>query len=89
MIRKLLVVSGNIQDGGIRYFAQMNAAQLKLTGLTKRGAGGTIEIEVQGNESNIDKLIDKLKVGNGFFTVEDIAVKDIEIVANEKIFSIK
>ncbi|MBU5592550.1 acylphosphatase [Clostridium sp. MSJ-4] len=89
MVRKLLVISGNVQDGGIRYFAQMNASSLKLTGCTRRGSGGTVEIELQGEEANINKLIEKLKAGNGFFTVDNIEVKDIEVNPSEKLFSIK
>lgn len=89
MIREKLIISGNVSEGGIRYFAQMKASALKLTGYAKRGLEGTILIEAQGERENISKLKEKLKVGNGFFEVANIESKEIDIIKDEKIFSIK
>lgn len=89
MIRKKLIVTGNIADGGIRYFAQMSASSLKLTGLSKRGEAGSIHIEVQGKEDNIEKFIEKLKVGNGFFKVENIERETLDVISDEKTFLIR
>lgn len=89
MIREKLIVTGKVSEGGIRYFAQMKASSLKLTGYAKRGPEGTILIEVQGEEENISKLKEKLKIGNGFFEITNIESKEIDIIKNEKIFSIK
>lgn len=89
MIREKLIISGNVSEGGIRYFAQMKASALNLTGYAKRGLEGTILIEAQGERENISKLKEKLKVGNGFFEVANIESKEIDIIKDEKIFSIK
>lgn len=89
MIREKLIISGNVSEGGIRYFAQMNASLLKLSGYAKRGPEETILIEVQGERENINKLKEKLKSGNGFFKVTNIESKEIDIIKNEKFFSIK
>lgn len=89
MIREKLIISGNVSEGGIRYFAQMKASSLKLTGYAKRGPEETILIEAQGEEENISKLKEKLKLGNGFFKVTNIESKEIDTIKDEKIFSIK
>jgi acylphosphatase len=89
MIREKLIVTGNIADGGIRYFAQMNASALKLTGLSKRGEAGAIHIELQGAKENIDKFQEKLYLGNGFFKVENIVREEIKVIENERNFLVK
>ena len=40
MIREKLIVSGQVAEGGIRYFAQMKASGLSLTGLLKEEQKG-------------------------------------------------
>lgn len=89
MIREKLIVTGNIGDGGIRYFAQMTASSLKLTGLAKRGEVGAIHLELQGEEENINKFIEKLKIGNGFFKVESIEKESMDLIQGERIFVVK
>ena len=89
MIREKLIVSGQVAEGGIRYFAQMKASGLSLTGFAKRGAEGTILLEVQGEKNNIEKFKEVLRKGNGFFKVADLMSENISVIENEKIFSIK
>ncbi|WP_034849573.1 acylphosphatase [Clostridium hydrogeniformans] len=89
MIRKKLMITGNIGDGGIRYFAQMTASSLKLTGIAKRGEAGAINLELQGEEENIEKFIEKLKLGNGFFKVENIESESMDLVSSERMFLVK
>lgn len=89
MVRKLLTISGEVSEGGIRYFAQMQSSLFKLTGSAKRGSHGTIVIEVQGEEENIKQFIDKVRQGNGFYKVSEIKEENIDIIKDESIFAIK
>lgn len=89
MVRKRLIITGEVSEGGIRYFAQMNAARLNISGFSKRGLEGAILIEAQGEEENIEKLKEQLKKGNGFFKVEEIKEEEIEMIPSEKNFTIK
>ncbi|SFC90672.1 acylphosphatase [Clostridium uliginosum] len=89
MIRERLIISGNISEGGIRYFVQMKSSTLSLSGYVKRGLEGDIIVEAQGEKENIDKLKEKLKIGNGFFKVSEIKAEKIDIVSGEKFFAIK
>lgn len=56
-IRKHIVFYGRVQGVGFRYYAVNKANQLGLTGWVKNLPDGTVEMEVQGEESLIDQLI--------------------------------
>ncbi|WP_459478663.1 acylphosphatase [Clostridium saccharoperbutylacetonicum] len=89
MIRYLIIVNGRVQGVGFRYFLQLTASKLNLTGWCKNLMNGDVEIEVQGLERNVFSFVSEIKKGNGFARVDDIDVKDISVVENEKKFSVK
>ncbi len=89
MIRKRLIVNGSVSEGGIRYFAQMQASAFNLTGMAKRNDNSSVTIEVQGQVENIEKFTDKIRAGNGFYKVTSIEDENVDIIKEEKIFSIK
>ncbi|AQR96927.1 acylphosphatase [Clostridium saccharoperbutylacetonicum] len=89
MIRYLIIVNGRVQGVGFRYFLQLTASKLNLTGWCKNLMNGDVEIEVQGLEKNVFSFVSEIKKGNGFARVDDIDVKDISVVENEKNFSVK
>lgn len=86
MERYHIVVSGIVQGVGFRYFVYEIAARFNLTGWVRNCYDGTVEIEVQGEEENIAKLIEKIRIGNGFSKVEEVSHKVIDIKNNEKSF---
>ncbi|AOR23036.1 acylphosphatase [Clostridium taeniosporum] len=89
MIRYSIKVSGIVQEVGFRYFSQLNATSLSLTGYAKNLYSGEVIIEVQGIQENIDKFIDTILTGNKFSKVYDIELKKIEPIYDEKKFKIK
>lgn len=56
-IRKHIIFHGWVQGVGFRYYAENKAQQLGLTGWVRNLYDGTVEMEVQGRESEIDELI--------------------------------
>ena len=60
-IRKHFYFSGRVQGVGFRYFCQMNAAELNLTGYAHNLNNGMVEIEVQGSEEKINIFLHKSK----------------------------
>jgi acylphosphatase len=89
MIRYLIIVNGRVQGVGFRYFLQLTASKLNLTGWCKNLMNGDVEIEVQGLEKNVFSFVSEIKKGNGFARVDDIDVKNISVVEDEKKFSVK
>lgn len=88
MVRYSIIVDGRVQGVGFRFFTQLIASELNLTGYCKNLYDGKVEIEVQGTEENISKFIVKIKNGNGFSRVNDITCNSISPVLNEKKYSI-
>lgn len=56
-IRKHIIFYGRVQGVGFRYYSVNKARQLGLTGWVKNLYDGSVEMEVQGEESKIDELI--------------------------------
>lgn len=88
MIRRyLVVVEGRVQGVGMRGFCIMQAQMRGLTGSVKNLANGMVEIQVQGEEIVIDEFLTVIKEGNQFIRVDDMSVKSIPVVDNEKRFT--
>lgn len=86
MIRYSIIASGKVQGVGFRFFCQLNATSLNLTGFAKNLYNGDVEIEVQGKMENLDLFISKIKLGNRFINVTSINISEISLVDNEKKF---
>lgn len=89
MIRYSMIVDGKVQGVGFRYFTQLEASKLNLTGWVKNLIDQRVEIEVQGSEENICKFISSIKKGNNFSRVDDISINKIPILSDEKKYKIK
>lgn len=57
MVRKHIIFYGRVQGVGFRYYSVYKARALGLTGWVRNLYDGTVEMEVQGKESEIDQLI--------------------------------
>lgn len=89
MIRYYVLVEGRVQGVGFRYFCQMNAANLNLTGWVRNMDNGMVEMEVQGDEKIIIKFINTINKGNFFIRIDSLSKKQIDLVFNESKFKIK
>lgn len=56
-IRKHILFYGRVQGVGFRYYAVNKANQLGLTGWVQNLYDGSVEMEVQGEETRIDQLV--------------------------------
>ncbi|ASW43636.1 acylphosphatase [Clostridium isatidis] len=89
MVRFHILAQGRVQGVGFRFFCQMNATSLGLTGWVKNLYNGDVEMEVQGDLDKINKFIDLVKEGNRFIRVDNLNVKEIDIKDKEKKFTAK
>ncbi len=60
-IRKHVYVSGRVQGVGFRFRTQQLARGLNLTGWVRNLDDGRVEMELQGQEEEIDRLFDHLR----------------------------
>ncbi len=60
-IRQHIKVSGRVQGVGFRYTARNAATQLGITGWVRNEFDGTVSMEVQGEESSINKMFEMIE----------------------------
>lgn len=58
-----IIVHGNVQGVGFRYFTQRNATRLGIVGWVKNRYDGTVEIRAEGPKSALQQLINRVHEG--------------------------
>lgn len=85
-----LNVSGRVQGVGFRFITQQIAIEYGLTGWVQNQSDGTVELEVEGQESKVNEFISVLKNGfNEFIIVDDVTMNKSDIEKGYNEFSIK
>ena len=82
-IRKHIIFYGRVQGVGFRYYAVNKANQLGLTGWVRNLPDGTVEMEVQGHEEQIDELIIFLQ-NRTYIWIERLDAKTIPLIDDLK-----
>lgn len=75
ILRKHILFYGHVQGVGFRYHAKYGADMLGLSGWVRNLYDGSVEMEVQGREEDIDKLIVLLQQGK-YIDITDMKVKN-------------
>lgn len=87
-IRQRVLVSGRVQGVGFRYHTAERAAALKVTGWVRNIRSGSVEVEVQGDRSSVEALVQWLRDGPSHARVESVETTTINVVADERQFRI-
>ena len=87
-IRRHFIFRGRVQGVGFRYRASYVARARDITGWIKNNWDGSVEMEAQGTEKRINKMIDVLNEDR-FIRIEEMDVKDIPIVEDEYGFHVR
>lgn len=75
-IRKHFEFYGAVQGVGFRYRAYNAANLYGVTGWVRNCGDGSVEMEAEGTEENIDRMILAIEKGR-FVLIENMRVKDI------------
>ena len=86
--RKKIIFSGRVQGVGFRYRASYAAESLGLTGWVKNEWDETVSMEVQGEEEQIDKLVERM-YKERYIRIDGISVMNMIPVEGETRFRIK
>ncbi len=76
-VRKHIWFSGQVQGVGFRYSALYLARPLDLTGWVRNLWDGRVEMEVQGEEAAIGRLLAGLRAQR-YIVIEDMEIQDME-----------
>lgn len=89
MLRRHIVVRGDVQGVGFRYFTRQNASLYGICGWVKNMPDGSVEIDAEGNDYNMAEFIKAIKRGNGYSRVESVTVKELNEIIGYGAFSIR
>ena len=87
IIRRHIVFSGWVQGVGFRYRARHAAEMYGVTGWVRNDPGGSVTMEIQGTEEQIDQVIIAIERGT-YIRIEDIKVRSIPTVDGEHDFRV-
>lgn len=85
IIRKHMTFTGRVQGVGFRYRAKYAADSLGLTGWVRNEWDGSVEMEVQGIESLINKML-VLVNQSSYIIIDRIITTEIPVKKEEKGF---
>lgn len=89
MMRIHFTVRGDVQGVGYRYYCQVQAVRLGLTGYARNMADGSVELEVQGSARAIQELEQLLYIGPRMAIIKAVERKKITISIPESSFEIR
>jgi len=87
-IRYFASAAGRVQGVGFRYFVQTNAMELDITGWVRNMDDGTVTMEIQGTDEQIEKLIGRIKKGSTFIKVKNMELTKLETIEQTEKFAI-
>lgn len=82
MIRRHIVFSGWVQGVGFRYRARHAADLYSCTGWCRNEWDGSVTMEIQGEEENIDWVILAIEAGR-YVRIENMDSRTIPLVPDE------
>lgn len=85
MVRKRIVFYGWVQGVGFRYRARHAAGLLGATGWVRNEHDGSVTMEIQGTEEQIDGVILAIERGR-YVKIEYMDVETIPLVPHEQGF---
>lgn len=85
LIRKHIIFSGYVQGVGFRYRAVKAAEMVGCTGWVRNEWNGTVSMEIQGTEQQIDQVILAIERGR-YIRIENMNSRTIPIDPEEKSF---
>ena len=69
-----ILVSGDVQGVGYRFFTQRVAEELKLSGWVRNLPDGLVQVEAEGPRARVEELLARLRIGPRLSSVTDVTV---------------
>ena len=88
LIRRHLIIEGLVQGVGFRWRARQAANAVGCTGWVRNDYGGTVSMELQGTEAQLESVLRMLDRAP-WIRIEDINARTIPTEADERGFTVK
>ncbi len=83
LARWRLVLSGRVQGVGLRFRTKMLAQQRGLTGWVRNLDNGDVELELQGEQTAIDTVLNEVRALPGV-RVSALQADELEVIAEKR-----
>lgn len=70
-----LIIAGNVQGVGYRYFAQREAQRIGVTGYVMNLPDGRVKVVAEGTQEVLSRFLEELRRGPSLAWVEEIQAK--------------
>ncbi|MDE7313902.1 MAG: acylphosphatase [Eubacterium sp.] len=87
-VRKHMIFTGRVQGVGFRYRASYAAKGLGVTGWVRNNQDGTVEMEAQGSEGQIQKMLQMLQ-RDSYIRIDQVDIKDLALEEQEHGFHVR
>lgn len=88
MIQYEIKITEKVQGVGFRYYAQLKAIEIGITGWVKNSRDGGVAIVAQGDETVINTFLDYMQIGPARARVDDISKYKMQTLSIFKSFVI-
>lgn len=88
IVRKHFRFTGRVQGVGFRYRAKYAANGMGITGWAKNEFDGSVEMEVQGTEEAINRMLVMINKSD-YISIDYIETKEIPIEKEERSFYVR
>lgn len=88
IVRYYACAAGRVQGVGFRMFVRQQALANDVAGWVKNMADGTVTMELQGTQENIDAVFAAMRAGNAFIRVAQLDTASRTPITGERDFSI-
>ncbi|MFY4776402.1 acylphosphatase [Metabacillus sp. RGM 3146] len=78
MIHAHMLVKGQVQGVGFRYYVQMKAMQGNIRGWVKNLPDSSVEIAAEGSSEALQSFVREVKKGSPLSIVEDVVIDEKE-----------
>ncbi|MGE5495053.1 MAG: acylphosphatase [Burkholderiales bacterium] len=89
MLRYHIVIRGDVQGVGFRYYTQKNALAFGVKGWVRNRLDGSVEIDAEGDETSLALFLGALKRGSRYSTVESADIRKMDEIMNYRTFYIE
>jgi len=88
-VRLSAIVHGRVQGVGFRFFVQLRASELGLTGYVRNRWDGTVEVVAEGEEGAVRRFLEELRMGPRSAIVDRVDVQWGDYTGAFKYFGVR
>lgn len=77
VVRFRILVKGEVQGVGYRWFVRQTAERLKVFGWVRNLAQGDVELEAEGGKPALEAFLKELKSGHPYARVESLETREV------------